>query len=902
MTVYLAETFDTITVGAVTPSGWSEGVDPIPTSGSQYWAGANAPAYMYGRVASAVQNAVAKYLTRTFSAAAGNGARIRLRHATTNATSTRAGHYKFYNGTTNVGFSILFHTDGKIYITNMATAATQVGTYTTGTLYDITIVIGASGAISSVTVNGSTTTSPGTMNNSLTSVDRVYVDAYNGGSGSGTIYFDGLIADNATAVPAGSLASSGTLDGVTLGCTKYGTVILGYTASGGAPSVWRIERSADNGTTWADVTQYMLVTATASGYTIHDRRPQQGSQAVTLGSNVKYRVTAMNATGDQSALTTAAIATALDTATIKTTRASLLHTIMGGSTIASDSTHGLSGEKYSSNWVLAMAYAYFATGTAGYKTDAIAQFNYIKASIVNSDFLSVVPDDNTVIYRDHHMRQIYYCALAAKLMRLAGDPTTAASWITEVDKWAKAFFDKLNSGNPAPTSVTNYGWDPNNTRTGTQNAAWQAGHAYSVGAIVKPTSNNSRTYRCVTAGTSHATTEPVWTTTAGATQPTDGTVVWECIGATGHVTFSTYTNNGTTYTGVAGTDVGDLNQLSEEAAAWALLTVDTDSAFSSAGTYKTKAETRVTEIMGLLQTYQVTRGAVPLGEALSGIPYNGNEQYDTVYGGFTVTTAAVVYSQRPDLCHARTLTWIDRILDWFDTSYNGTEPLQTNQYAGGTTIGLPEVEFPDAGYRIRGRTNPRNNLWNQGCLIDPSSDKWRWYDQYGAVTNSPTIGDNVQARLFNGLAIAESVLNLVDPAGRGSFTAAGRNATDKITDSATRGSAAFTGRSAPDATSGNDNANRGSATFTGRAATGKTTDSATRGSAAFAGRAAAETLGGVTDTATRGAFTANGRGAVDRTPGAALRRPFFAPLDIGAVTAPLDVAAVTAPLDMDVEV
>jgi len=43
--------------------------------------------------------------------------------------------------------------------------------------------------------------------------------------------------------------------------------------------------------------------------------------------------------------------------------------------------------------------------------------------------------------------------------------------------------------------------------------------------VVKASTYNSHSYKCTTAGTSHATTEPTWSTTNGATQ-TDGTVTW----------------------------------------------------------------------------------------------------------------------------------------------------------------------------------------------------------------------------------------------------------------------------------------------------------------------------------------------------------------------------------------
>ncbi len=51
--------------------------------------------------------------------------------------------------------------------------------------------------------------------------------------------------------------------------------------------------------------------------------------------------------------------------------------------------------------------------------------------------------------------------------------------------------------------------------------------AYAVGDVVKPTTYASHSYKCTTAGTSHATVEPTWTTTNGATT-TDGTAVFTC--------------------------------------------------------------------------------------------------------------------------------------------------------------------------------------------------------------------------------------------------------------------------------------------------------------------------------------------------------------------------------------
>jgi len=59
--------------------------------------------------------------------------------------------------------------------------------------------------------------------------------------------------------------------------------------------------------------------------------------------------------------------------------------------------------------------------------------------------------------------------------------------------------------------------------------AWVAATAYALDDTVVPTAGleNGFKYVCTTAGTSHATTEPTWPTTEGATV-TDGTVVWTC--------------------------------------------------------------------------------------------------------------------------------------------------------------------------------------------------------------------------------------------------------------------------------------------------------------------------------------------------------------------------------------
>lgn len=67
-------------------------------------------------------------------------------------------------------------------------------------------------------------------------------------------------------------------------------------------------------------------------------------------------------------------------------------------------------------------------------------------------------------------------------------------------------------------------------------AQWAANTVYGAGAIVRqlaaPAVGSERCFRTALGGTSHATTEPIWVTTKGAAQPTDGTITdWvECTG------------------------------------------------------------------------------------------------------------------------------------------------------------------------------------------------------------------------------------------------------------------------------------------------------------------------------------------------------------------------------------
>lgn len=58
--------------------------------------------------------------------------------------------------------------------------------------------------------------------------------------------------------------------------------------------------------------------------------------------------------------------------------------------------------------------------------------------------------------------------------------------------------------------------------------AWAAATAYALADYVVPTTANGHYYKCTTAGTSHATTEPTWPT--DGTTVTDGTAVFTDMG------------------------------------------------------------------------------------------------------------------------------------------------------------------------------------------------------------------------------------------------------------------------------------------------------------------------------------------------------------------------------------
>jgi hypothetical protein len=234
----------------------------------------------------------------------------------------------------------------------------------------------------------------------------------------------------------------------------------------------------------------------------------------TYGGTGYYKIAGTNlgGTGSNTAVKTVA-SIDIDRNSCEQNRVATISGIMAGSSKAMTAN-----EKYPGYHCTSQAYGYYKFGTAQYKTDCLNQFAYIQ-TIDTADGLVAPLFGESTINRDSHCRTVIHVATAAKLLRGAGASSDATTMIDQCDVWAKAFFDNLNSGNPAPT-LRFSGWDANNTTGFNAQTVWQATHAYSLGEVRRPTSTNNRTYRVTTAGTS-AGSEPTWPTTDGGTV-TDG--------------------------------------------------------------------------------------------------------------------------------------------------------------------------------------------------------------------------------------------------------------------------------------------------------------------------------------------------------------------------------------------
>lgn len=904
MTLLLDKTFDAETVGSA-PSGWAE---VAGYTGLNKYTVQNAPAGMSGRSLKGVERVGADsyFASPTFTRQTSGTLYIGWwQKVGTVASGKQWAYVRAQDGSSFIAGTYIDNTTvvGWYGSGGASTVNLKTNVASNDVLY-ICMAIDLTAKKVKWWVNGTLYDNSGswysTLGTGTPAVDRLWLDTYTPNSHTGDNYLDNFKASTtapiSTAPSSGTLYGSGTHSGVVCGPTIYGSSVL--VCSGGSVNI--VERSADGGTTWADITANCQITDLGGGdWKVVDTRPTLGSQAATFGSAVKYRTTS---SGGEAFI--------LDgSAPSPTTAVSVTPNIDQDAVIHAQLEAGRAyrnglGTNYvptssmlqPGQWLMHDAYGFWKYTAMGWSnasdhlTHCSNQWTYIKGLAQSSGPASglLCLDGNTAaVETDAHFRPILHALECARLLRATGDGTAvtlAADMISYCQTWAKNGIDKLPRA-----SQTYGGWNANSQ------TAWQASHAYSVGDLVRPVSTNGRSYRCQTAGTSGGSA-PTWPTSAGGTV-TDGSVVWKETTRTATHFAHIYTVSGS----ISSSSTSYLmnKELAVAAALAMLMAESTATDFFTGGSYRSTAQAIIDgNIDTALSCFTNSDGSMPYSDG-TGMA-SGLTQNDTLYGAFCTSTVATI--QKIGLTSDwQVAPFLSKSLDFLETGNYSTEPLACIHRTGLGSGMSPggDIAFRFAAYTILSRSNPTRNLIYQTCFNDPATGYPTDYTQYGGGTaySGAALED-----IFDGLTLEAAVTTATtDLATRGSATATGRAAADKITDTATRGSASFTGRSAAAAGSTNDPANRGSASFAGRSAPDKITDSTTRGSAAFAGRAAAETLGGVTDTATRGAFTANGRGAVDRTPGAALRRPFFAPLDLASVTAPLDVVAVTAPLDMDVE-
>ena len=570
-------------------------------------------------------------------------------------------------------------------------------------------------------VNGTTR---GTFSD--TSVTPTRAGVYGGGSSSTTgVHIDSL---SVGAVPAatGTVYSSGTHVGVACGSDKNARSVLAYDHPNTTDevSLLKVERSANN-STWVDVTSSVTVTALGSNdFQVVDPRPQYGSQSVSFGGTIYYRVTPGNDTGYASSASSAAsLVSDVDKAAVRAASYAITSAYMAGHGGVVPSAVGVSSV-YPGEALLTMALAYYETGTAQYLTDAVAQADYI-VSLLDANAIIHFPDYGLgYTNRDHHSRTAAQVALASRLLRYAGALTDAADCLATANSMAKGWLDSVNSGNPT-TSHTYGGWNAANQ------TAWASATSYPAGAIVRKTTSNGRTYRAMNAGTSGAS-EPTWPTSTGGTV-TDNDITWKETSYTGQCSSQTYDDT-PPYTST-GFNVVDPNQNASEAAMFSLLCTDAGSDFYAAGTYRTKALTAITDAVGLCCAAQASDGAITLGEAWTATDPGSK---DTLYAGYTLAQLAIVRHLMGDVLPELPL-FLSRGLNWLETRSGGsTEPITAIRYTGDTVPGFSELYFRAVGARALQTTSAADKLPYSAAFIDtaaPGAGEYGAYSVTGAVTS-----------------------------------------------------------------------------------------------------------------------------------------------------------------------
>ena len=555
----------------------------------------------------------------------------------------------------------------------------------------------------------------------------------------------------------------------------YGEVSIPVTDGAGTASttVSKVERSADGGTTWADITSSCTGRSGGSPYAVIDPRPLYGSQSTTKGGSAKYRVK-VRASGADSTASSAATASNVtyDETAIKAKFCSQAHAHISsqgdpqsiGITGYVDGPHYATyGELQIGEWLMSMAYAVFmAANTPGWVgtyggpslaaclTDAQNQWTYIKsvATSLTGDRFLLLPDLPTDPTPDRCLRPTLHSLIAARLLEYSGDSgalTLAAEIRSKCDAWSAYFFDNFPQGTRSLAHYNAAGL-----------TAAPRSTAVSVGMIRRPGTSNGHGYICTTAGTTGGS-EPSWNTSAGSTT-TDGTAVWTETGVTWNGFAEGALWNNTTHTFSGGTDYAVwVNKAYVIAATLSLLCTEPDcTSFYTAGTRRTNALAMITNVIQSMTTRQQSDGSWPYTDGSGG---NATGK-STLYHAFNTSLAAMVKK----LGQVSWPVWgdyqLDNALAWLEGQH-GSEPftngvLDVYGTASDLLDGWDELGMPLAAYRVTNRSNPTYDVMWTGAMSDPTTGKWAWYARYGGGATDYRSGANYYP--LDSLAIQAAVI------------------------------------------------------------------------------------------------------------------------------------------------
>lgn len=232
--------------------------------------------------------------------------------------------------------------------------------------------------------------------------------------------------------------------------------------------------------------------------------------------------------------------------------------------------------------------------------------------------------------------------------------------------------------------------------------------------------SQARTYRCTTAGTSHASTQPTWPRTDGGTV-SDGTVTWTEATRTSTIPWDQYDST-SPYAHQGSSSSRITNSLTELAAALALLYTDGSSSpgFHTGGSYRSTALTWINGLTEVCLSQIAAMGGVEQQATLV--------QYDTNYASQTMQGLAIISQAMGSgwSMYAEARNAAGRIADWLDASFE-TEPVVSNagQPDGWVqTAGYPQLaEFVwrQSGYQMLGRSQALGTGFVYSSALHPAS-------------------------------------------------------------------------------------------------------------------------------------------------------------------------------------